>query len=165
MERINLVDMDFNSFSRDEKRLSFITMDMVMKNLHEKNKMVTSFNPQDISYYTASTLFEFDKVSDIDTLVSNSKEEAIRDNIIELSTLAFCSYLKTYDPKNGLLNNDVIASEFDKFTSNFNEDDVEYYRKVLVDGYKNKSISLPCVTENRTRYYDRPIYILTYNIV
>ena len=31
--------------------------------------------------------------------------------------------------------------------------------------YKNKSISLPCVTENRTRYYGRPIYIHKYDIV
>lgn len=136
MEDINLVDIDLNSFSPDEKRLSFITMFMVMKNLHENNKMVTSFMPQDICYDKQTKLFYFKNVVDITPTVANSKEEAIRKNIIDLSTLAFCSHLKTYDPKNGLLNNSVISKEFDKFKDIFNADDVDYFKNVLVDSYE-----------------------------
>lgn len=143
MERINLVDLDFNSFSLNEKRISFITMDMVMKSLHKNNKVITSFMPQDIYYDKDTTLFVFGKVRDIDTLVADNREEAIRDNIIGLSTLAFCSYLKTYDPKNGLLNNGVIADDFDKFVDIFDRMDVEYYRNVLVIGVKTGTIPEP----------------------
>lgn len=143
MERINLVDLDFNSFSPDEKRLSFITMDIVMKNLHRHNKTILSFNPQDIYYDKDTTLFEFDKVTDITPYIADSKEKAFSENVVGLSTLAFCSYLKTYDPKDGLLNNTVIAKEFSKFTDIFNPDDVDYYKNVLVDSYEAKTMPEP----------------------
>ena len=152
MERIDLVDIDLNSFNNDEKRASFITMDIIMKDMHKKNKMITSFRPQDICYDKETSLFYFDKVEDINPRVANSKEGAIRDNIIGLSTLAFCSYLKTYDPKNGLLNNGVISDQFEDFKDMFDEDDIEYYRSVLVDSYKKKELP-------DTPYYSD--YILT----
>ena len=143
MERINLVDLGFNSLGMDEKRYFFITMDMVMKNLHNHNQMITSFMPQDIYYDPDTKLIYYNKVSSIDDRSADSKEDAIRDNIIGLSTLAFCSYLKTYDPKDGLLNNGVIATEFNKFGEIFNEDDKDYYRKVLVDCYNTKTMPVP----------------------
>ena len=140
MERINLVDLEFNSFSPEEKRVSFITMDGILKNVHSKNKYVTSFDPHDIYYDTNTKLFYFDKINDMTPYTVNSKEEAILNNIVGLSTLAFCSYLKTYDPKDGLLNNEVISKEFDKFAEIFNSDDVNYYRSTLVNGYLTKQL-------------------------
>ena len=143
MARINLVDLGFNSFSEDEKRISFITMDMVMKDMHKKNKYVTSFIPQDIYFDNETTLFTFSKYTDDSKYVADNREQAINNNIIGLSTLAFCSYLRTYDPKDGLLNNSVLASEFSKFIDIMNPNDVEYYKKVLVDGYNTDEIGEP----------------------
>ena len=143
MERINLVDIDFNSFSSEEKRISFIVMDMMLKKNHENNEMITSFNPKDIYYDPNTKLFDFIKKEKISPYLSDTKEEAVLNNIIGLSTLAFCSYLKTYDPKDGLLNNSVISKDFDKFSNIFDSDDVSYYRSVLVDGYLTKSLPHP----------------------
>lgn len=140
MEHINLVDLDFNSFNDDEKRIAFIVMYAILKYYHENNKVVTSFNPKDIYYDTNKSIFNFEKVVDITPYVSDSKEQAILNNISDLATFAFCSYLRGYDPKNGLLHKDVIANEFNKFVGNFNPDDVDYYRSVLVDSHNTKTL-------------------------
>ena len=140
MERINLVDLDFNSFSDEEKRIAFTIMDAVMKYEHNNNKMITSFNPKDIYFEKNTSLFRYDSVTDIAPYVVQSKDEAIFNNISDLSDLAFCSYLKGYDPKDGLLHKDVIANEFNKFTGNFNPDDVDYYKSVLVDSHNTKTL-------------------------
>jgi hypothetical protein len=143
MELINLVDLDFNSFSDTEKRIAFIGMDMVMQRLHENGKFVTSFLPQDIYYNRVTTLFEFGKVANIDSSMVDSKEDAIRNNIIGLTTLGFCSFLKSYDPKDGLLNNSVIAADFEKFNHIIDTFDLEYYRSVLVDCVKTGTLPKP----------------------
>ena len=143
MERINLIDLDFNSFSQDEKRIAFMIMDIMLKKLHDNNKVVVSFNPSDIYYDKESSVFVFDKVEKLTPYFANTKEEAILKNIISLSTLAFCSYLKAYDIKSGLLSSKVISNEFDKFENIFNQDDVNYYRNVLVDGVSKEVLPKP----------------------
>ena len=95
MARYNLNDIGFKSFDYDEKRYSLMLLDMKMKKLHEQNKMVTSFEPNDIYYDDGS--FEFGKTTDISPVVANDKNSAILHNIIGLSNLAFCSYLPLYD--------------------------------------------------------------------
>lgn len=142
MERKSLADIDFNSYSKDEKRFMFITMDAVLKNVHEHNRMVTSFKPKDIYYNPNTSLIEFDQTYGIKPEKVNSKDEAILQNITDLSILAFCSYLDEYDPsKDGLLNPNTISEQFNNFTNIFDKDDVDYYRSVLV--YSHNTHELP----------------------
>ena len=142
MERKNLADIDFNSFNKDEKRIMFITMDSVLKNVHKHNKMVTSFKPKDIYYDPNTSLIEFDKEYGIKPELVSNKEEAVLKNISDLSVLAFCSYLDEYDPsKDGLLHPDTISEQFDNFSNIFDKEDVDYYRSVLV--YSHNTHELP----------------------
>ena len=139
MERMyNLVDIKFNKFSIDEKRYFFMILDIMMKRLHERNFIVTSFNPKDIYYENGE--FIFSKVAPISSLNSNSKEEAILNNIIGLSTLAFCCYLPSYNLENGLLNNNTISGKYNNFKGMFNQVDSEYYQTVLVDSFNQNRL-------------------------
>ena len=138
MERsYNLIDIDFAKLSKDEKRQSFIIMDLALKEIHKKNYKVDSFAPSDI-YYQDGFYF-YDEVTPINTNI-DKKEDAVLDDIIGLSNLAFCSYLPSYDLNNGLLNGKVVSEQFDKFISIFDQDDKEYYKAVLVDAYKNHKL-------------------------
>ena len=132
---INLIDLNFNDFSMDEKREVFMILDMVMKKYHENGYMITSFAPKDIYYQ--NNLFSFSKYARISPLNVNDKNDAILNNIIELSNLAFCSYLPLYDLRRGLLNSDVVSNYYDKFENRFLPIDRGYYRSVLVDSVIN----------------------------
>ena len=138
MERsYNLIDIEFAKLSKDEKRQSFMMMDLALKEIHKKNYKVDSFAPSNI-YYKDGIYF-YDEVTPINTNV-DTKEDAVLDDIIGLSNLAFCSYLPSYDLSNGLLNGKVVSEQFDKFTTIFDSDDRDYYKAVLVDAYQNHKL-------------------------
>ena len=136
--RYNMVDIGFNKLEHDEKRYFFMVMDIMMKRLHDNNLIVTSFNPKDIYYEDGE--FVFDKIEKISPVNSSSKDEAIRNNIENLSNLAFCCYLPAYDLNNGLLSMSVVSEQFNNFKSIFNSVDGNYYQSILVDGYRNKKL-------------------------
>ncbi len=143
MARYSLVDLDFKNFNEEEKRYSFMLLDIKMKKLHEENKMVASFSANDIFYEDGE--FDFGKVENISPAIVSSKEEAILENIIGLSILAFCAYLKDadgipYDLSGKLLHPLAISNKFDNFENLFNETDREYYRSVLVGAYTSKEL-------------------------
>lgn len=133
----NLVDIEFNKLSKDEKRESFVMMDVALKQIHAKDFKVDSFNPKDI-YYEDGFYF-YKEVTPINKNV-DTKENAVLDDIIGLSNLAFCSYLPSYDLNNGLLNGKVVSEQFDKFTTIFDADDRDYYKSVLVDSYNSHEL-------------------------
>ena len=133
----NLVEIEFGKLSKAEKRESFAMMDIALKRIHEKNFKVDSFDPSDIFFEDG--LFFFKDVTPINYNV-DSKGEAILDDIIGLSNLAFCSYLPSYDLSNGLLNTKVVSEQFDKFVTIFEGDDKDYYRSVLVDSFNSRQL-------------------------
>ena len=136
--RINLLNLNFRSFSLEEKRAAFTIMDVMMKKLHDKNLMVTDFNPGNI--YFQDGIYCFDKVSPISDYYVDNKEKAILRNIMGLSNLAFCSYLPDYNLKYGLLSYDVIHQHFNEFISYFPEADRDYYKTIFIDSYENKKL-------------------------
>lgn len=138
MRKINLLDMNFKSFSISEKQVAFVLMDMMMKKLHERNLMVTDFSPSQI--YFQDGIYYFEKVDSISDYYSDNKENAVLRNIFGLSNLAFCSYLPDYRLEQGLLSYDVIHQNFNNFSSYFHELDRDYYKSVFVDSYNNKNL-------------------------
>ena len=153
MARYNLIDLGLNDYSMEEKREIFMLLDIKMKQLHDQNKVIRSFEPYDIYYEDGK--FNFSAVSDISTLVVDNKEEAIVDNIIKLSVLAFCTYLPGYDIMNGLLHELAVHNKFEGFTKIFDEEDLGYYRAILVDTYKTRTLP------ETPYYYDYVIKTLT----
>lgn len=140
IEKHSLLDINFKNFSMDEKRVSFMRMDLMMKSLHEKGLMIINFDPKNIYYQDG--IYFFDKIIPIkDSYID--KEKAIRSNIEDLADLAFATYLPEYSLSNGLLNKDVISEKFYKFTSIFNAKDISYYRGVLVDSKVLNTIPEP----------------------
>lgn len=135
---INLVDMNFKKLSASDKRVAFVLMDVMLKKLHEKNLMVTDFNPSKISFQDDYYIFQ--DVVPITNYYADNKEEAIRRNILGLSNLAFCSYLPDYQLSNGLLSYEVISNHYDDFASIFMEQDRKYYKSILVDSYKSNKL-------------------------
>ena len=136
----SLVDIDFGNLSKDEKRESFVMMDVALKQIHSKNFKVDSFNASDI-YYEDGYYF-YSKVSPINYSIED-KNNVVLDNIEGLSNLAFCSFLPSYDLKNGLLNSKVVSDQFNKFESIFDSSDKEYYKSVLVDSYNANTLPDP----------------------
>ena len=134
----NLIDIGFQNFTKEEKRNTFLILDMVMKEYHKKGYMITSFNPKDIYY--ENQIFSFSKYEKISPITTNDESDAILGNIISLANLAFCSYLPIYDIKQGLLNSDVVSKYYDKFENNFIPMDRGYYRSVLVDSVGTKKL-------------------------
>lgn len=139
MERkLNLIDINFNSLSVSEKRVAFVLMDVMMKKLHSNNYMVSDLSPSNIYYEDG--YYYFDKVAPITVYNSESREQAILKNSLELSNLAFCSYLPDYDLKQGLLSQTVLYNHFNDFSSVLPVEDLPYYKMMLVDSYQNKKL-------------------------
>lgn len=136
--KINLIDLNFKNFSSEEKSAAFVIMDIMMKKLHDKNLMVTDFDPKNI--YFQDGIYFFDKVSPISDYYVDNKEKAILRNIMGLSNLAFCSYLPDYNLNYGLLSYDVINQHFNEFISYFPEIDRDYYKSIFIDSYENKKL-------------------------
>ena len=128
-EGIRLLDLDIKSFNIEEKRFIMMLLDIFMKKCHEKNLIITSFDPKDIYYENG--MFSFKKVSPISPINSDDKQSAIFNNIVSLSTLGFSLYLPDYDLKNGLLNSKVVSQSFEKFKNLLSTDDYNYYLKVF----------------------------------
>lgn len=142
-DRVNLLDINFKSLPMEEKRTAFVLMDIMLKKLHEKNMMVTSFQPHDI--YFENGFYSFEKVSPITNYYAKDKEEAILRNLLGLSNLAFCSYLSDYRLEQGLLSYEVVSNHFQSFANIFNEEDRNYYKTILVDCYQSGKLSQNCV--------------------
>ena len=137
-KEVSLLDLNFQSFSVEEKRKIFMILDMVMKKYHANGYMITSFDPKDIYYQ--DEIFSFSKYSSISPLNTDDKNDAILNNIVGLSNLAFCSYLPQYDFTKGLLNIDALKENYSKFEDNFVPFDREYYRSVLIDSTSKKQL-------------------------
>ena len=136
--KINLLDLNLQSFSVEEKRQVFLMLDLMMKRLHESDMMVTNFKPSNIYYQEG--IFIFDSVDPISARNSDSKEDAILGNVLALSNLAFCSYLPDYSLKQGLLNDEVIHQHFNNFALHLPEQDRNYYKSILVDSFETKKL-------------------------
>lgn len=152
-DKINLIDMGFQNLPVEEKRTAFIFMDVMLKKLHEKNLMVTSFDPRQIYYQNG--FYTFASVSPITNYYAQNKEEAILKNILGLSNLAFCSYLSDYQLDQGLLSQEVISNHFSSFSNIFVDEDRPYYKEVLVNSYQSRRLP-----ENHIYYSD---YIIKHN--
>ena len=149
----NLVELEFNSkyddskkgevfFDRHDKHEAFFMMDVALKELYKRGLMVYSFEPKDVYFDEDNDVFFFGKVRPIDKKIDD-KEEVLLNSIIGLSTLAFCSYLPSYDLKNGLLNVSVISDQFSRFGAIFSIEDKYYYNLVLVRAYKERKLPEP----------------------
>lgn len=144
-DRISLLDMNFKQLSMADKRIAFIRMDSMLKKLHEKNLMVTDFSLNKIYYQDG--YYSFEDVSLISDYYANNRDAAIFSNVLALANLAFCSYLPDYQLNQGMLNFDVISSNFDNFASYLPEEDRDYYKGILVDSYQNGKV------DGHTLYY------------
>ena len=141
--KVNLLELNLKSFSLEEKRQVFLMLDLMMKRLHETDRMVTDFNPKNIYYQEG--IFLFDKVSPISAYYSDNKENAVLRNVLGLSNLAFCSYLPDYRLEQGLLSYDVVNQHFNNFVSYFPEEDRTYYKSILVDSYSTRKLPVDTV--------------------
>ena len=135
---VNLIDLGFQNFSVEEKRKIFMILDIVMKKYHDKGYMITSFDPKDIYYQ--DEIFSFSKYSRISPINTDDKNDAVLNNVIGLSNLAFCSYLPQYDFTRGILNSEAVKDNYDKFENIFIPFDRQYYRSVLVDSINKKQL-------------------------
>ncbi len=136
--QLSLIDMNFQNLPYFEKRVAFALMDITLKKLHDKNMMVTSFEPSKV-YYQDGVYF-FESVVPITNYYASNKEEAILRDLLGLSRLAFCSYLPNYSLQNGLLSLEVISNHFQDFSNIFPEEDKRYYQSILVDGYQKRKL-------------------------
>ena len=142
MEReIDLVSLGFQDYSVEDKRKIFMILDIAMKKYHENGYMIKSFMPKDIYYQNG--IFGFSEYEHISPINSNDKDEAIYNNIVGLSNLAFCSYLPNYDFSAGLMNIDVLVENYKAYENVFDPIDKEYYRTVLIDSHINKQLPEP----------------------
>lgn len=137
--RNNLIAIGFKSFSEEEKRKAFITMDLMLKQLHQSGYVVTSFEPSTIIFQDG--YYSFDSIQRLERSRFEDKEEAIIDNIAKLSTLAVSCYLSEYNLDQGLLSTGVISDNYNKLESLIPIEDRAYYRSVLVDSYQLKRLS------------------------
>ena len=162
----NLIDIGFQNFTKEEKRNTFLVLDMVMKEYHKKGYMITSFNPKDIYY--ENQMFSFSKYEKISPINSNDVNDAILSNIISLANLTFCSYLPMYDINQGLLNSEVVSKYYEKFESNFIPIDRAYYRSILVDSVRDKKMpEVPYLYDHTHHSSSAPpcLFIIYYNML
>lgn len=136
--KVNLLELNLKSFSLEQKRQVFFMMDLMMKQLHDSNMMITDFNPSNIYYQEG--IFMFDKVSPISAYYSDNRENAILRNVLGLSNLAFCTYLPDYRLEQGLLSYDVVHQRFNNFAFYMPEQDRAYYKSILVDSMETKRL-------------------------
>ena len=135
---MNLVDIGLKDYKNEDKREVFMILDQVMKNLHENNMIITSFDPKDIIYENSE--FVYTKVSPMSPIVASDKQSAVVDNVIKLANLALCFYLPNYDFNSGLLDPRVLKNNYRAYENVFDPIDKAYYRSVLVDTFTENKI-------------------------
>ena len=128
-----------NSFSPEEKRYTTLILSRVMKQYHNSNYYVKSFDLDNL-VATSDGLFDFNSVGKLPQ--GEDKNEYIVNNVVALADFYFCSNLSTYDFKNGLLNPKVVYESFDKFKTLFNPEDCAYIKSAL-EAYETKKLPEP----------------------
>lgn len=136
--KVNLFDMGFKNMSIEEKRAALVVMDVMLKKLHEKDLMVTDFNPNNI--YFQDGIYSFEKVAPI-SMIADTKDEAILNNVIWMSVVALWGY--NSNPSNTLMAPLFVSDKFDSFSFWYPEEDREYYRSILIDSYRSGKNAAP----------------------
>lgn len=137
--RINLIDMNFKSLSMEQKRAALVTMDMMLKKLHNKGLMVTDFNANNI--YFEDGIYFFEKTMPITSIVADNKDAAILNNLIWISILALWAY--NDNPSNSLISPSYVSNHFQSFSFWYPEEDKSYYKSILVDSYQSGKLIGP----------------------
>ncbi len=145
MEVMTLDKLDFRSYSIEKKREAFISLDIMMKSLHERNMMaiISKEDPtKDIAYENG--IYYFTKIVPIDSRNANSKEDAVYRNVMYLANLALCMYIPESDfassLKVSLLDFGTIFQYFEKYKVYFPTGDANYYESILVNAYKDSKL-------------------------
>lgn len=136
--KVNLLDMSFKNMSVEEKRAALVVMDVMLKKLHEKDLMVTDFNPNSI--YFQDGIYSFEKVAPI-SMIADNKEEAILNNVIWMSVVALWAY--NSNPVQSLMAPLFVSNNFNSFSYWYPEEDKTYYQSILVDSYRSGKLIAP----------------------
>lgn len=129
---VNLYDY-LDTCNNVDKRKVIYFISKHLKGLHNSGLYVPYF-------YLKTIQINSDDLSDIkfDNISNGQNDPEFNNyknsNVYELALISFASHLPGYNIKdNGLLNYSVIKQNFDNFTYIFNDNDVNYYRDVLVN--------------------------------
>lgn len=136
-DRINLINMNFKSLPKEQKRAALVVMDIAMKKLHNNGHMITNFDPNHI--YFENEIYFFDNTYPISTIVANNKEEAILNNLIWMADVALWAYSDSDIMV--LLSPSYLSKNFDSFAYIYPPEDREYYKSILVDSYQSGKIA------------------------
>lgn len=116
----------------DKRKVLYFTSKRI-KEIHNNGGFIPYLNPKTIRISN-------NQVNNISFInVHNGKgdpdfEKYKNLNVYEFAMLAFNAYLPGYNiSKNGLLNYDVIRDNFDNFSYIFDNNDINYFREVIVN--------------------------------
>jgi len=124
---ITLLDYINYVHEENEYRKLFVNMDKAMKYLHGNNYYILSFQPQDIEILNEkNNEIKFNKISPIYEEEDITKSQ----NIYMSSFLQIGIYTKTLDR----LTPDVLEENFDSLISFVPQEDVAYYRGIILRG-------------------------------
>lgn len=129
---VNIADYMNNYCAPENKRKVFYLLDKTLKQKHDSGVFMSSYNINSIMISTTDpSVIEIKNCITFDTEL---REERRKLDILYLSLIAFNSYLPSIEVTNNLLNYDVIKYNFDDFTYIFNNQDVDYYKDLFVNG-------------------------------
>ena len=129
--KLNELLEQYQNISTDSEKLKqqrniAFCLDQAMHSLHDNGIKVDSFEPSDITVYPDN--IEFDKTSKID----GDLDRTIRSNIHDDAVLALKIYLNYFDN----IDESFVKQKFEDFQFSLPEDDIRYYKGVLVNGLK-----------------------------
>ncbi len=112
----------------EEYQQLFYTMDLTMKTLHQYNYQITNFNPTNITVGTNENEQTYIMYQQVAPLNSNQSLTDIHQNMYNFAFLQVGIYSNTLD----YLTPTFLKDNFDRFTIFLPQDDVSYFRKLLV---------------------------------
>ena len=134
MDKLNLIDFEISNKSMEYKREFIYALSYSMKKIHESGGCIENFEPKNIYVDVATRMPSFSSLS---LLSKYGDIESIKQaDVVALSNLALCLYLDQYDLNSGLLNLNVLVSNFDNLKSYFPEEDVDYYSDIFRTGFR-----------------------------
>lgn len=127
------LDEYLDSASDMDKRKAIYFLSKNLKRLHENFYYVPYLNLKSIKI-NKNDCSQIQFVDINDARGYEGFEQLKNENIFKLSIISFAAYLPGYNISgNGLLNSDVIRENFDNFSYIFNNQDVEYFKNVIVN--------------------------------
>lgn len=133
MDKLNIINCGISSMPLESKREFIYNLDYQLKYIHDNGGYIRDITPQSIYVDPGTNFPYFENIYAVSKNIFRDSEMMKKYNLLCLANLAICLYLPEYNLESGLLSFGVLSSNFEKIKTFIPDEDVNYYRNVLLE--------------------------------